>query len=138
MSIAPVQSVPPIRNEQSETTSVQTQHTPTKTTSEADEARVVQPVSGTLSNARIPAEKIALKTYEIPEDVVEVQQDPDIKNQVIVQYLDPSKNVVLQVPSKQELSVERGIAAESEQAAKLRATERTTAAASEGAKTHGD
>ncbi len=138
MNIAPVQSFPPIRSEQSETTSVPKQHTPTKTTPEAEESRVVQPVSGTLPKAETTEEKVVPTTYELPEDIVEVHQDPDIKNQVIVQYLDQSKNVVLQVPSNQELSVERGIAAESEQAAKLRTTERTAAAASEGGTTHGD
>ena len=69
-----------------------------------------QAVSGTLSKAESSAAKVVPTIYELPEDVVEVHQDPDIKDQVIIQYLDKAKNVVLQVPSNQELDVERGIA----------------------------
>jgi hypothetical protein len=63
-----------------------------------------------------------------------------VKDQVIVQYLDQAKDVVLQVPSKQELSVERGIAQEFQPAAKLGASEGTAAAGSrsKGEKTHGN
>jgi hypothetical protein len=73
----------------------------------------------------------------LPQDVVEVHQDPEIKDQIIIQYLDKAKNLVLQVPSSQELDVERGIAQDFQQAAKVRATEKT-AAASEGETSHGD
>ena len=87
------------------------------------------------------AAKIVAAPRELPEDVVEVHQDPEIKDQIIIQYLDPAKNVVLQVPSNQELNVERGIVRDSQQAAKLRATDRASVAASavnEGEKAHGD
>jgi hypothetical protein len=67
-----------------------------------------------------------------------VHQDPETKDRVIIQYLDQAKNVVLQVPSNQELGVERGIAEEFQQAAKLRASADTAASGSEGEKTHGD
>jgi hypothetical protein len=74
----------------------------------------------------------------LPEDVVEVHQDPESKGQVIIQYLDQAKDVILQVPSQQELDVQRGIATEFQQAAKLRVSERTVAARSEGEKAHGN
>jgi cAMP phosphodiesterase len=75
-------------------------------------------------------------SYVLPEDVVEVHQDAESKQQV-TQYLDQSKNVILQVPSNEELSVERGIAQELQQAAKLRANA-DAAPASEQGKKYGD
>lgn len=58
-------------------------------------------------------------SYELPEDAVEVHQDPEAKDQIIIQYLEQAKDVVRQVPSNQELSVEHGIAQEIHPAAKL-------------------
>lgn len=47
---------------------------------------------------------------EFPEDEVQLQQDSEIKDQVVVRYLDKaSGQVVLQVPSAQVLAVDRGI-----------------------------
>jgi hypothetical protein len=47
---------------------------------------------------------------EFPEDEVQLQQDSEIKSQVIVRYLDKANGqVVLQVPSYQVLAVDRGI-----------------------------
>ena len=74
---------------------------------------------------------------ELPEDVVEVHQDPEAKDQIIIQCLEQAKDVVRQVPSKQELSVEHGIAQEIQPAAKLRARANLAAAGSEGEKSHG-
>jgi len=62
------------------------------------------------------------KAIEIPQDVVEVHEDSQVKNQLIVEYLDQAHNVILQVPSTEELAVERGIAQELEQTAKLRSS----------------
>jgi len=62
------------------------------------------------------------KVYESPQDVVEVHQDSEVKSQLIVEYLDRAHNVILQVPSNEALTVERGIAQELEQAAKLRSS----------------
>jgi hypothetical protein len=138
MSIAPVQSSPPNPSPQSETASVRTQQAPSTTTSETPEQPVVESVSGTLPKANPTVEKVVPTVYVLPEDVVEVHQDPDIKNQVIVQYLDHSKNVVLQVPSNQELGVERGIAQDFQQAAKVRADDSTATSGTGGGTTHGD
>ena len=103
---------------------------------EAEEAE--QPVSGALPKQKTTVAKKVPVTYELPEDVVEVHQDPEVKDQIIIQYLDHAKNVILQVPSDQELSVERGIAKETQEAAKQRAGKATAAAGSEGGETHGD
>jgi hypothetical protein len=97
-----------------------------------------QTVSGNLPGQQPPVEENSSPTDELPQDVVEVHQDSEVKNQIIVEYLDRAKNVILQIPSDEELNVEHGIAQELEQAAKVRATQATTAAASEGGKSHGD
>jgi hypothetical protein len=119
MSIAPVASFPPASTEQSDVANA-------------------RPVSGSLAKQEDDLAKSLPTTYELPEDVVEVHQDPEIKGQVIIQYLDQAKNVVLQVPSNQELGVERGIAQDFQTAARERADESTAAAGTEGKKTHGD
>ena len=136
MSIAPVQSFPPDRSEPSQTSTVHTGNAQVKATSQPAEA--VATVSGTLPKEKTSVVKSVAATYELPPDVVEVHQDPEIKSQVIVQYLDQAKNVILQVPSSEELSVERGIAQDLQQAAKLRESQGTAAATSEGVKNHGD
>jgi hypothetical protein len=137
MSIAPVSSVPPASSEQTDNASVRSSPTQANPASEAD-GETAQAVSGTLSKQNSSAARNVSSTYELPQDVVEVHQDPDIKNQIIIQYLDQAKDVVLQVPSNQELAVERGIAQEFQQAAKLRASEGTAAPVGVGEKTHGD
>ena len=76
-------------------------------------------------------------TYELPEDVVEVHQDPETKDQII-DYLDKARDVVFQVASSEEVSVERGIAQDFQQAVKLRATADMTATGSQGGKAHGN
>jgi hypothetical protein len=91
-------------------------------------------VSGTVPNPENSVEKFGASPYQLPTDVVEVHQDPAIKGQVIIQYLDRAGDVVLQVPSPQELSVERGIVLEFQQAAKQRLGEITTSVTSGGSK----
>jgi len=135
MSIGPIESFPPAKSAQAVTPSVGSSRVETGPDSGAAEA--AQPVSGTLPKQETSIAKNVPVTYELPEDVVEVHQDPDIKDQVIIEYLGNSKNVVLQVPSSEELSVERGIAQEFQQAAKVRGSADTSASGSEGDKTHG-
>ena len=78
------------------------------------------------------------KTPEIPEDVVELHEDSEVKNQLIVEYLDQAHNVILQVPSDEELAVERGIAQELVQTAKQRSSESAAATPNKGEPAHGD
>lgn len=78
------------------------------------------------------------KADEIPEDVVEVHEDSQVKNQLIVEYMDRAHNVILQVPSDEELAVERGIAQELEQAAKLRSSAPAASTPTKGDPDHGD
>ncbi len=135
MSIAPVSTFPPESNESTANSS--SNRSPESSASGAIE-KAPPPVSESLPKQESPAAKSARATYELPEDVVEVHQDPDIKSQVIIQYLDKAKNVILQVPSNEELGVERGIAQDFQHAAKIHASTSTTTAESEGEKTHGD
>jgi|SRR5271154_4551794 len=135
MSIAPVTSFPSAPSEHSEDAGVRSGTQARLAPELANEA--VQSASGTLPKQQASAAKKISSTYDLPQDVVEVHQDPQIKDQIIVQYLDRSKNVILQVPSSGELSVQHGIAAESQQAAKLRGSE-TAEAESAGERTHGN
>ena len=137
MGIAPVEGFPPPRSEQLANASAYSGHAEARPESGAPEG-TSQPVSGRLSKQENSVAKKVPPHYELPEDVVEVHQDPEIKSQIIVDYSDKAKNVVLQVPSNEELDVERGIAQEMQQAAKLRASGGTAAAGGEGGKTHGD
>jgi hypothetical protein len=137
MSIAPVSSFPPDRSEPSANPNAGSG------LSEASPAsgpvqRATPPVSGSLPKQESSVTKNVPSADELSQDVVEVHQDPAIKSQVIIQYLDKAKNVVLQVPSNQELGVERGIVQEFQQAAKLRANDNPPAAGNEGERTHGD
>lgn len=135
MSIAPVDSFPPV-SEQSASPGIGSGHSQARSVSSlADDP--AQPVSRTLSKPETAAVRSIPAAYELPQDVVEVHQDPDIRGQVIIQYLDQAKDVVLQVPSDQELGVERGIAQEFQQEAKLRASATTPTTEREG-ETHGD
>ncbi|MFI5102179.1 MAG: hypothetical protein ACHP9V_02285 [Terriglobales bacterium] len=137
MSIAPVESFPPAGNVQLANTSVargQPQARPAPTAVVEAQPR---PVSGTPPKQENAVPKSVATTYELPQDVVEVHQDPANKGQIIIQYLDKAGDVVVQIPSSQELSVERGIAEEFQQAAKLRASE-SAAAEVGGEKTHGN
>ena len=140
MSIAPVQSFPPDRSNQPETTSVHVQPTAARTALKPEEesTQSSQSVSGTVPQPEKPVAKNVSAPYVLPQDEVQLHQDPENKNQIIIQYLDPSKNVILQVPSNAELDLEHGIAQELQEAVKLRASEDTAAVVSEGEKSHGD
>jgi hypothetical protein len=137
MSIAPVSGFPPASSEPSSNQSTGSTH-PQARPASGGGAGPTEPVSGTLPEQEISAVKNIASTYQLRQDVVEVHQDPEIKDQVIIQYLDQANNVVLQVPSNQELGVERGIAQEFQEAAKLRASAGASAPVSEGEKTHGN
>lgn len=136
MSIAPVQGFPPARSEPAKEASVRSRNTPARPTKTAVPERSSESVSGTPGEESFVLRNVP-SANELSQDTVELHQDPEIKGQVIVEYLDHSKNLVLQVPSNQELSVERGIAQEVQQATTLRASERAAAAAGEGEDNHG-
>jgi hypothetical protein len=136
MSIAPVSSIPPDLSESRaipNSVPVRSSASLAAGTGNASSP----PVSAPRPTREASVATKATSAYELPQDVVEVHQDPDIKDQLIVQYVNNSKDVVLQVPSAQELSVEHGIAQDIQQAAKQRASD-NAATISEEDKTHGD
>jgi hypothetical protein len=116
MSIAPLEGFAVVRSDQSNYSTAGSGYSP------ASSERVAKPVTGNVPKQESATPKSIPSNYDLPEDVVEVHQDPEIKGQIIVQYLDPTGGVILQVPSTEELSVERGIAQEFQKAAKLSAT----------------
>lgn len=68
------------------------------------------PDAGMPPKQETPAPKSAPEAAEFPEDEVQLQQDSEIKGQVVIRYLDKANGqVVLQVPSEQVLAVDRGI-----------------------------
>jgi hypothetical protein len=136
MSIAPVQIYPLVNSEQSPHVSVRATFQAGSGSGAAEAP--AKSVSGTSPKEEKVIAKTISSTYELPQDVVEVHQDPEIKNQIIIQYLDQAKNVVLQVPSELELSVERGIASDLQRAAKLAESAGTSAATGQGGKGHGN
>jgi hypothetical protein len=137
MSIPPVQSFPPANNDQSENATVRSDKTVARPAAKPIETEPVQSVSVALPKQERPAAQSVPSAYVLPEDVVEVHQDPESKSQVI-QYLDKSKNIVLQVPSSEELSVERGIAQEFQEAATLRANAETAGAGNKVGENYGN
>jgi hypothetical protein len=138
MSIGPIQSFPPAERAQAVNPSEGSSRAEARPESDVAAEEAAQPVSGNLPKEETSTAKNVSSTYELPEDVVEVHQDPETKDQVIFQYLDNAKNVILQVPSSEELNVERGIAQDLQEAAKLRASAATATGNDEGGKTHGD
>jgi hypothetical protein len=140
MSIGPIESFPPANTAQAQNPSSGSSHAKAPSESSTAADKTARPVSGTLPKQESSVAKKASASYELTQDVVEVHQDPEIKNQFIIQYLDQAKNVVLQVPSDEELQVERTIAQEFDQAAKVHsmATSAVAGSGSEGEKSHGD
>ena len=100
------------------------------------DARANQPVPGTTPEQENSGAPKSPPVDDSPAVVVELQQDPEVKSQFIVEFLDQDKNVILQVPSQEELNVEHGIAEELAQAAQQRANR--TAPTEEGEKIDGN
>lgn len=136
MSIRPGQSFPPAKSAEAADANVRASRTDARPDSGLAQA-VSQPVSASLPKPKTSGAPRVPITNELPQGVVEVHHDPKVKDQIIIQYLDQSKNLIQQVSSDEELSVERGIATDSEAGAKLHSSQSVTAPTSEGEKTHG-
>jgi hypothetical protein len=107
MSIGPMESFPPAKSAQAANPSAGSGRAEAQAELGSAAEEAAQPVSGTLPKRESSDAKNVSPSYELPQDVVEVHEDPEIKDQIIIQYLDKAKNVVLQVPSAEELDVER-------------------------------
>jgi hypothetical protein len=129
MSIAPVEGFPPSGSGQSGSGSAANAQLRS-----SGAAAGAQPVLGPQPKQENSAAPKVPATNELAQDVVEVHQDPEIKDQIIIEYLDQSKNVILQVPSQEELDFEHAVAQELQETMKLRPSQAAAAAGSPGNK----
>jgi hypothetical protein len=138
MSVGPVQSVGFVKEEQtgsgirpdgqSQTTAPQT----------GEMEKAAQPATGYLPKAEQAGTKSIPSPAELPQDEVQVQRDSQIRDEVVIKYLDTvSGNLILQVPSAEVLSVDHGIYQEFQQQAKVRDDTSVAAAEGKGEKSYG-
>lgn len=97
-----------------------------------------QPSSGYSPTQESLNAKVVPVNYIPPQDVVEVHQASDVKGQIVVEYLDKAKNVVLQVPSVAELDFESAIAQEFQRVDKTQAGNGTAPGYGTGVKGNGN
>lgn len=98
----------------------------------------LQPISGESQTQQRSNAKVVQVNYIPPQDIVEVHQDSDVKGQIVVEYLDKAKNVVLQVPSVAELDFESAIAQEFQRAGKVQASNSAAPGYGTGVKANGN
>jgi len=125
MSINPVPAIGPASEVPASEIPPRAQQPKSDPLSESAKKPETRPDTGTVSKQDSSFARTAPIPSEFPEDEVQLQQDPEIKDQVIIKYLDKANGeVVLQVPSAQVLAVDRGIRAEFQKQAET-ATEGT-------------
>jgi hypothetical protein len=135
MSIGPVQNIGPINDGQSANGNRPVGRPQTI----GAHRETAQPGTGTLPKQEEPSAKAPPLLTELPQDEVQVQRDPQIRDEVVIQYVvTATGSLILQVPSAQVLSVHRGIDQEFQQQAKARESAGTAAAlAAKGEEPHG-
>lgn len=79
----------------------------------------------------------APQSFELPQDVVQVQRDRETNNQIVIRYLDASGELILQVPSSQVLGLSRAIAQTFEEQACARKSRDASNSELEGEKSRG-
>jgi len=110
MSIDPVQGFGPISEVGLGEGQPRVWEVQSSPSSGADSSTESSPNVGRLPKEESSGTNNTSAVAEFPEDEVQLQQDTEIRDQVIVRYLDKATgDVVLQVPSTQVLSVARGI-----------------------------
>jgi len=72
----------------------------------------IPPGSGNSPRPEIHVANDGSAALSRPEDEVQLQHDTELKNRLIVEYVDKSGKIVVQVPSEQMLRLERAIAEE--------------------------
>jgi hypothetical protein len=137
MSLPPVASFPPAKSAHSPAQEVSAGRNAAPPESGAT-LEASRPLSGVLPKPQVSIAPKVSSTYETPQDAVELHQNPETKDQIIIDYLDRATNVVMRAPGNGELRVERGIAKKSQEAAKLSASAEAAGARSEGGKNYGD
>jgi hypothetical protein len=139
MSIGPVQNIGPINEGQSANGNRQAGRSQTTGGQHQEVARSAQPGTGTLPKQEEPSAKAPRPLTELPQDEVQVQRDSQIRDEVVIKYLvTATGSLILQVPSAEVLSVDRGIEQEFQQQAKARESEGTAAAAAAASAAKGE
>lgn len=138
MSIGPVQNVGFVKEEQTASGIRQSGQSQTTATQTGEAEKAAQPVTGYLPKAEQAGTNSLSSAAELPQDEVQVQRDSQIRDEVVIKYLDAvSGNLILQVPSAEVLSVDHGIYQEFQQQAKVRNDTSAAAAEGKGEKSHG-
>ncbi len=110
MSIDPVRDFGPANEIASNETQRQARQSEPDPAGQLARKAVAPPDVGTLPKQEHLSTNPSPAAAEFPQDEVEVQQDTQIKDQVIITYREKTTgHVVLQVPSAQVLEVARGI-----------------------------
>jgi hypothetical protein len=137
MSIGPVQNLGLVKEEQPASGVRPAGKSQTATHEDEAAPTLAQPGTGTQPKQEDPAVKNLPFPSELPRDEVQVQRDAQIRDEVVIKYLDTaSGDLILQVPSAEVLSVNRGIYQEFQQQAKVR-EDAGAGAADKGEKSHG-
>jgi uncharacterized FlaG/YvyC family protein len=134
MSIGPVQNLGP--ESQSAKASPAAERSQTIVNQLEAVGKVAQPGTGSLPKQEAPGTKDVSSPLEVPQDEVQLQRDPQIRDEVVIKYLDKAtRDLILQIPSAEVLSVDRGIYQEFQAQAKVR--ESAGAAVDKGEEPHG-
>src|SRR5258708_27568971 len=94
-------------------------------------------VSGTQPKQTHPTLQHAAAANELPQDEVQVQRDSEANGEIVVKYLDPAGDVILQVPSSEVLKVAHAIGQDLARESKSRSATSVTQARNAGGKAHG-
>ena len=139
MSIGPVQNFGPVTEAPPAKASPPADSSHTTANQHLAAERVAQPETGNLPTQEQTGTRNVPSPAELPQDEVQVQRDPQIRDEVVIQYVvTATGSLILQVPSAQVLSVRRGIDQEFQQQAKARESAGTAAAlAAKGEEPHG-
>jgi hypothetical protein len=95
-----------------------------------------QPNAGTPPKQEVLTPQNALAFTELPQDEVQVQRDNWIDGEIVVKYLNPAGDVILQIPSSQLLGMARSIGQDFQKAAQARANA-DAPREKQGGETHG-
>lgn len=139
MSIGPVQNLGLVKEEPSASGVRQTGNSQPSAVPNEIQKKVIQPGTGTQPKPEDLGGKNLPASAELPQDEVQVQRDSQIRDEVVIKYLDTaSGDLILQVPSAEVLSVDRGIYQEFQQQAKVRDDAGPAPTANKGEKSRGN
>jgi hypothetical protein len=138
MSIGPVQSLEPVSQEPSAKANPPAERSQTSANQQEPTGKTAQPETGTLPKPKAAGVKNPPSPAELPQDEVQLQQDSQIRDEVVVKYLDRATGgLILQVPSAEVLSVDRGIYQEFREQDKVHESAGRATVADKGEEPHG-